>query len=113
MDGVDVADWILLIFAFVMGLTVSGVVASALGAASDQTAGFHAPFVQRRHLLRSLTVTMFAGPIMMINDAISAYAGRRIRPVTFAACLVFAGGWALALGILATELAWRAGILLS
>lgn len=101
------------IFAFALGLAVSGLVASALGAAADRRAGFYPPFVQRDRVLVSLLSTMFAGPVMLYNAAYDGWRDGKLASLSFAFALAVAAVWALALGILVTELAWRAGILVT
>lgn len=113
MDGKIVADWVVLTFAFALGLAVSSVAAMALGAPANTRAGFRPPFVNRDHLAMSLLITAFAGPVMLFNDAVEARGDGVIGPLFFVTCLAITGLWALAIGILATELAWRAGLLIT
>lgn len=106
-------DWVLLVFAFAIGLAVSGVTASALSAFMNARAGFHPPFVRRDNLALSLLVTAIAGPIMLFNDALKARVVGGLGLFALAACLSVTCIWTLSLGILVTELAWRAGILVT
>lgn len=106
-------DWVILAFAFALGLSVSGVAASALGAYANVRAGFHPPFVRRDNLALSLFVTAIAGPVMLFNDALHARNKAGLGLFALAACLLIACIWILSLGILITELAWRAGILVT
>lgn len=107
------ALWLLLAFAFAMGMATSGLTASALSAALDVRAGFHPPFVRPQRLAVSLLITALAGPVMLLNDVVNALRAGRIGSTAAFAGLVIACLWALALGILVTELAWHAGILVT
>ncbi len=107
------ADGGMFIFAFALGLAVSGMVASVLGAAANLRAGFYPPFVQRDRVLISLLATMFAGPVMLFNAAYDRWRDGDLASLTFVIAVGIAAVWTMALGILVTELAWRAGILVT
>lgn len=113
MDGKTVDDLILLMFAFAIGLTASGLVSSALAAVAKVQAGFHSPFVRRDNVALSLFITAFAGPVMLFNDARNARSSRKISVLVFTGCMLITAIWVLSLGILVTELAWRLGILVT
>ncbi|MEX0347226.1 MAG: hypothetical protein AB3N20_20050 [Rhizobiaceae bacterium] len=107
------ADGGMFIFAFALGLAVSGLVASALGAAANLRAGFYPPFVQRDRILISLLATMLAGPVMLFNAAYDGWRDGNLASLPFVIAVGIAAVWTMALGILVTELAWRAGILVT
>ncbi len=96
-----------------MGLTVSCAAACVLGAAANVPAGFYPPFVRRDRIIQSLAGTMIAGPVMLSNEALSRFSAGGLSLAFLLICLSVAAGWTMALGILVTELAWRAGILIN
>lgn len=92
-------------FAFVAGLTLSGLVGSVMQIATGLPLSFAEPYVSSRHLLRSLVSTASAGPFMLGNDALAAWRGGRSSWLVLASCLLTAFIWALSIGILAVDLA--------
>lgn len=96
----------LLLFAFLAGLTLSGLAGAVLELIFRRPVSLGAPFVSSNRVLRSLGVTLLAGPMMLTNEALGAWRMVSIGPMTFAACVAVAGLWAFAAGILIVELAF-------
>lgn len=94
-----------LAFALAVGLTVAGFAGSVMEIAAGARLCLAPPFVDRRRIALSLAASFAAGPYMLVNDALDARAARRIGLPALAACVAIALGWALATGIVATELA--------
>lgn len=107
------ANWPIFGFALVTGLTVSGLAASLASILMQAPAGFREPFVSRDRFFPSLLITAIAGPIMLFNEAVASLKHRRVGLVFFVFCAATVAGWALALGILAMELVWRASTLVT
>ena len=63
--------------------------------------------------MSSLVIVALAGPVMLINDLVHAMQSGAVGPVRLGAGLFVSAVWMIALGILTTELAWRAGILVA
>jgi len=100
-------------FAFAAGLTVSGMGATLAQIISGEPVGFVEPYLARRRILRSLALTALAGPFMLGNDALRAFASGRIGRVRLGTFALVAATWALALGVLVIALAAEAGSLLT
>lgn len=94
-----------LAFALAVGLTIAGFAGSVMEIAVGARLRLAPPFVDRRRIALSLAASFAAGPYMLVNDALVARAARRIGGPALAACVAIALGWALATGIVATELA--------
>ncbi len=86
-------------FAFLTGLTAGGLVSTAMEILCGRRLAFVEPYVSPDHVLRSLAATAFAGPFMLVNDAIAAWRDRRISFLGLLSCLCTAVLWALALGV--------------
>ncbi|MER8692369.1 hypothetical protein NKI77_11760 [Mesorhizobium opportunistum] len=93
------------LFAFVVGLTVCGVIGSTMELASGRKVAFAEPYVSPSHVLRSLAATAGAGPFMLINDALDARRQNRISTVALLSCGCTAIAWSLALGIVVLAIA--------
>ena len=91
----------LVLFAWLTGLTVTGTVSAMAEAALARPVTFWPPFVSRTRLFRSLVFTAFAGPAMMLNDALDARRGHGLPGAVLAAVVIVVNLWALALGIVA------------
>jgi hypothetical protein len=65
----------LIVFAFLVGLTVCGLAGSVLEIASGRRLAFVEPYVSPAHVLRSLGVTAVAGPFMLFNDRLPPIGG--------------------------------------
>lgn len=103
----------LVAFAFLTGLTLSGVLGSLMELAGARRLSFTAPFVSPRHVLRSLACTMAAGPFMLFNDALDAWHSEAVSTAMLVSCAASAGAWLFATGIVALDLASRTAALLS
>lgn len=92
-------------FAFAVGLTIAGFAGSAMEIATGAPLRLAPPFVDRRRIALSLAASLAAGPFMLVNNALEAHRRGRVGLPALSICLVIGAGWALATGILATELA--------
>ncbi len=107
------SDGSLILFAFLTGMVITGLSVSIIEAGLQRPASFSAPLFSTRHPFRSIAMSMFAGPAMLINDANNAYAERKIgRPMQFS-CFTTAAFWMLATGIVSIEVIWRLGRIMS
>ena len=86
-------------FAFLTGLTACGLVGTVLELACGRRLAFVEPYVSSDHVVRSLASAAFAGPFMLVNDAMAARRERRISLPGLLSCLSTAMLWALALGV--------------
>jgi hypothetical protein len=100
-------------FTFLAGLTLCGLVGSTLELVAGRRVSFGEPFVANGHVLRSLAATAGAGPFMLVNEALAAWRREHVPTLFMLICTLLAGGWALATGIVAVDLAQRAAALLS
>ena len=87
------------LFAFLVGLTASGLLCSALELVFGRRLAFAEPFMSGSHVVRSLALAAFAGPFMLFNEALAAYRQRHITGMALASCAGSACLWALALGV--------------
>jgi hypothetical protein len=99
-------------YALAAGLTLAGLAGTMLEIVAGRRLGFRPPFVRQSHVGVSLALTVVAGSYMLLNEAISAWRARAIRPGMLAVCAAVAGLWALASGILLVELALLGSALL-
>ncbi|TPN48749.1 MULTISPECIES: hypothetical protein [unclassified Mesorhizobium] len=93
------------LFAFVVGLTVCGLIGSTMELVSGRKVAFAEPYVSPSHVLRSLAATAGAGPFMLINDALDARRLNRISTVALLSCGCTAIAWSLALGVVVLAIA--------
>ncbi|AEH89128.1 MULTISPECIES: DUF6949 family protein [Mesorhizobium] len=93
------------LFAFVVGLTVCGLIGSTMELVSGRKVAFAEPYVSASHVLRSLAATAGAGPFMLVNDALDARRQNRISTVALLSCGCTAIAWSLALGIVVLAIA--------
>lgn len=100
-------------FAFLVGLTLCGLVGSIMELVSGRRLAFAAPYVTTAHLFRSLAMTVAAGPFMLVNDALDAHRGQRLSGAGLASCMCTAVIWLMALGVVTISVASVAGSLLS
>lgn len=94
-----------LLFAFLAGLTVTGLAASAMEFMALRCVSFGEPFVTPKRILRSLAATAAAGPFMLLNDALTARRAGRISALALLSCAFAASAWALAHGVIVVSLA--------
>jgi hypothetical protein len=87
------------VFAFLTGLTACGLVGTVLELACGRRLAFVEPYVATDHVIRSLAAAAFAGPFMLLNDAMAARRAGRISLLGLLSCLCTAMLWALALGV--------------
>lgn len=95
----------LMAYAFAVGLTLCGLAGAIFELAAGRRLGFHPPFVRRERFGFSLALMVAAGPFMLTNEVIAARRAGAIDWTAAALCAVGAGIWAMALGVLAVELA--------
>lgn len=84
---------------FLVGITPLGLAGSALELAWGQRLTLGGPFVDRRHLMRSLAATLAAGPFMLVNDGLAerSLPGMGLR-------LALAAAWIFAAGVVCLDL---------
>lgn len=92
-------------FTFLAGVTVFGLLGSLLEILAHERLSFRPPFSSADHPTRSIFSPALAGPLMLMNDALSAKADKRISGVEFAACLLVSLLWTCAMGVAMLELA--------
>ncbi len=92
-------------FAFLVGITVSGLLGSAMELATGRRLGFVEPYVSPEKIGLSLLATLAAGPMMLANDALVARHAGRVGMLTLAIAAVIAVLWACATGIVVAEVA--------
>lgn len=102
MNGIGIAA-----FVFLVGITVSGLLGSVMEIVTGRTLGFVEPYVSRGHVARSLLAAMVVGPMMLVNDALSAWREGRVGVHWLAVAAVIASVWCQATGIVVTEIAVR------
>jgi hypothetical protein len=95
-------------FAFLTGLTTCGLASTVMELVCRRRLAFVEPYVSADHIVRSLAATAFAGPFMLVNDAVAAYRERRISWIGLLSCLANAMLWALALGVVLLAFAFAA-----
>jgi hypothetical protein len=95
-------------FAFLTGLTACGLVSTVLELVFGRRLAFVEPYVSSDHVVRSLAAAAFAGPFMLVNDAVAAHRERRISWIGLMSCLATATLWALALGVVILTLVFMA-----
>lgn len=95
----------LAVFAFLIGITVSGLLGSILEIATGRRLGFVEPFVSPRRVAVSLLVTLAAGPMMLGNDALQARREGRVGHATLVVAAVVVVLWTCAMGIVTAEVA--------
>lgn len=108
LTGRKMSGWELVAFAFAAGTVISGVTATVMELATGRAADFAPPFVEPARIGRSLCAAFAAGPVMLLAHVLAAYRRGEMARFAFTAA---AGGsilWAVALGVLAIELAWLA-----
>jgi hypothetical protein len=86
-------------FAFLTGLTACGLVGTTMELACGRRLAFAEPYIAPGHVARSLAAAAFAGPFMLVNDALAARRERRISRLALLSCLCTSVLWALALGV--------------
>lgn len=95
-------------FAFLVGLTISGMTASSMELSSGSPVSFKGPYISIRRPVQSFLASAAAGPLMLANDALDARRSGRISTIRLALCTVAALAWATVLGTAAVGLAARA-----
>lgn len=107
MDGLSFG-----LFAFVAGLTLSGLSGSVLELVSGCRLSLGAPFVRPDRLGQMLLRTTLAGPLMLVNEALAAWRKGLIGVAMVAGATAAAGVWAFAQGVILVSLAKSAVALL-
>lgn len=103
----------LLAFALFTGITISGMAGTIFEMIVERPVSFAEPFVSRQALARSLSATLLAGPMMLMNDTLAARRRGDISLPMAISCGCTALCWSLAIGIVALELAARAAAYVS
>ena len=93
-------------FTFLAGLTLCGLVGSALELATGRRLSFGEPFVANGHVLRSLAATAGAGPFMLVNEAATALRARRIGVPSLFSCVLLSLTWVFLTGIVVLDVAF-------
>jgi hypothetical protein len=100
------------LFAFLAGLTFAGLAGSAMELMFRQPISLGMPFISQDRILRSLGLTLLAGPLMLANELLAAWRIGKIGLPMLVFCTGAACLRASAAGILILELAfWLAGLL--
>lgn len=104
---------LLMAYTLAVGLTLTGIAASALELATGRRAGLRPPFIERGRLLSSLGSAVAAGPYIIGNEALAAWREGIIGGRALAFWTGVAVVWAFASGIVVVELALAARTLIS
>ncbi|WP_430694859.1 DUF6949 family protein [Mesorhizobium montanum] len=102
---VNMDPFVLVLYAFAVGLTACGLAGSAMELLSGRRLAFAEPYVSPVHILRSLAATACAGPFMLTNEALAARREGRIGTMALLSCGCTAIAWALALGVVLIAIA--------
>ena len=100
-------------FAFLVGLTLCGLAGSIMELVSGRRLAFAAPYVTPAHVVRSLAMTVAAGPFMLVNDALDAHREQRLSTTGLGSCMFTAVIWLMALGVVTITVASVVASLLS
>jgi hypothetical protein len=100
-------------FAFLVGLTLCGLAGSVMELVSGRRLAFAAPYVTPAHVVRSLAMTVAAGPFMLVNDALDAHREQRLSTAGLGSCMCTAVIWLMALGVVTITVASVVASLLS
>jgi hypothetical protein len=92
-------------FAFLVGLTIGGMTASAMEIATGRPVSFRAGYISAERPARTVLASVAAGPMMLTNDALDARRGGRISPALLAFCGFAALAWTTAVGTAVVGLA--------
>lgn len=94
-------------YAFLSGLTLCGLLGTAMEIVAGHRLLFAEPFVSRRRVLLSLAAAAAAGPFMLGNEALAAWRAGSISAVLLVACVLMSAVWSLATGVVVLDLAVR------
>ncbi len=94
---------VLFTYAYLVGFSASACAATLAELSAKCPAGMRAPFVTADHILRSLGLVALAGPYLLFRELKSARQEHALPLPFVLSGLVFANGWALALGIVLVE----------
>jgi hypothetical protein len=92
-------------YALAAGLTIAGLAGACFELAFGRRLGFRPPFVTPGRIVRSLAVTIAAGPFMLANEALAAYRAGAIAASALSLCGLAAVVWSAASGMVVVELA--------
>lgn len=92
-------------FAFLVGLTVAGIVATLTEIVTDEPLCFAEPHLSPSRIVRSVALTAVAGPFMLGNEALSAFRRGTINSARLVVYGLVGCTWALSLGVLALAFA--------
>ena len=90
-------------FAVASGVTVSGLLGSAMELAIGKPVSFGQQTRSRVQFLAFMLATIVAGPMMLANDALRARRDGRISPLYLGFCGLSALVWCGALGIVVVQ----------
>ncbi len=96
--------WVLLTYAYLVGSAFAGCAGSVLEIRFQEPAGLRRPYVSPDRLARSLSLTLAAGPYLLLAELKLARESGKISRVNALCGLAFASGWTLASGIILVEL---------
>ncbi len=94
-------------FAFLVGITIGGMTASAMEIATGAPVSFRAAYMSAERPARTVLASVAAGPMMLTNDALAARRGGKISPALLGFCGFAALAWSTALGTAVVGLAAR------
>ncbi|MFZ1680310.1 MAG: hypothetical protein WAT70_04765 [Rhizobiaceae bacterium] len=99
--------WVITTIAYALaaGLAFGGMAATLIREFGGGEPRFRPPFADPAHVLRSLGITLAAGPYMLANEAIAARREGAISGLSFATALLLCAAWALAAGVVLVFLA--------
>jgi hypothetical protein len=87
-------------FAFLAGLTASGLAGTAIELIAGKRLCLGEPFVSEDNVSRSMVLVLLAGPYMVANDAIRASRENRIGAASLAWIFALCAIWLFATGVL-------------
>jgi hypothetical protein len=90
-------------YTYLVGIAFSACAAAFAELLVKRPAGMREPFVSADHVLRSLTLVAIAGPYLLICELKTAHRDTGLSALLVLTGLIFANGWALALGIVLVE----------
>ncbi len=87
------------IFAFLCGLAIASACGYYAQWREGVPAGFRPPFVTRERMVRSIVLSVFAGPFLLTNELRAAWRMRDVSATWIVAGAGIASAWMLASGI--------------
>jgi hypothetical protein len=97
-------DAALFAYAYLVGTAFSALIGAAVELRAGAEAGMRPPFLSKRHIFRSLGLTLAAGSYLLFAELRAARGKGHVSIALALAGMAFATIWALATGILLVEL---------